>query len=390
MRFRGCNVLTPAAGRLPQVYYVSNGQLKPADRRYSSSTFAYDLTLNETTAVELCTDAAMEVAALHYDFVPFDKLATKLTSKAAIDVVGVVTAVSELSSVARKTDGMQLPRRELTLLDSTARTVRLTLWNSLAEEVGGQLAGMAHPVIAVKAVRVSDYNGVSLSTITRSTVAIEPADVTAAAALRAWYDKEGATVSPTEAGAGLSNALGGTGGAGKTQRRSLASVEAAPLGSSDGKAEWCTLLGCIARIYGDEKSPQDSTLWYPACPTCNKKVVATGSGAWNCESCNSVGACKRRFILKCLLADATAATQVNIFDDQAKQLIGCSADELAEKDEQQFKRYLAGVQWQRVAIKAKITVESYKDKLTRRVGAFTLAKPDYAAESKALLAALAA
>ena len=66
---------------------MSNGQLKPADRRYSSSTFAYDMTLNETTAVELCTDAAMEVAALHYDFVPFDKLATKLSSKAAIDVV---------------------------------------------------------------------------------------------------------------------------------------------------------------------------------------------------------------------------------------------------------------------------------------------------------------
>jgi len=383
------------------VYYVTNGQLKPADRRYSSSTFAYDMTLNDTTVVEPCTDApVMEASALQYDFVPFDKLFSKLTSKAAVDVLGVVTAVSELSSVARKTDGTQLPRREVTLLDGTARTVRLTLWNTLAEEQGAQLAasvsGGKHPVMAVKAVRVSDYNGVSLSTITRSALVVDPqaSDMPAAETLRAWYAKEGATITPVEAGAGLANALGsgaaGGGAGGKASRRSLASVEAAPMGSADGKPEWCTLLGCIARIYGDDKSPQESTLWYTACPTCNKKVVANNHGGWSCESCRSEGGCKRRYILKCLLADATSATTVNIFDEQAKILLGCSADELAEKEEKHFKRYLAHAQWERVAIKAKITVESYKDKLTRRVSAVTLAKPDYSAESKALLLALTA
>ncbi len=273
---------------------------------------------------------------------------------------------------------------------------------------------MSNPVIAVKGVRLSDYNGISLSTITRSALAVEP-DVPAAKALRDWYAREGASVKPVEAGAGLANARGGSGG-GKAARRTFAQIEAEPLPATDAKPEWCTLYGSVVFLNADKAS---GSMYYPACPQegCNKKVVENGDGTWRCEACNQSGGCKRRFILRLKVADATAASWVNVFDDQGKQLFGCSADELhAEReavrawtfcltqccarrcslpmrpaqDEALFQRRLKDMQWRPWVLKAKVTADTYKDKTQRRITAVAVNKPDYAAESAALLAAMAA
>ena len=176
--------------------------------------------------------------------------------------------------------------------------------------------------------RLGDYNGVSLSTLNKSVLVLEP-QVEAAAALRTWYARVGATVATVEAGAGLAGAGGGSGG-GKTVRKSLSEVNDAPLLSSDAKPEWSSLLGCVVHI------PPDSSLYYNACPEegCNKKVVQDG-GAWLCEaSGRRFPECKRRYILRFKAADATCAAWVNAFDDQGRQIFGCTADELhTEKEE---------------------------------------------------------
>jgi len=335
--------------RAAQAYYVSNGQLRPANKQYASSSFAYELTLNETTRVELCTDTEMVVTNTHFEFVPLDQLAQRLGSKALLDVLGVVTHVGEMGAVVRKKDNMELKKRELTLLDSTARTVKLTLWDEVAEKTGAELAvsppslsapprrlcltrsqALTAPIVAFKAVRLGDYNGVSLSTLNKSTCVLEPA-VEAATRLRAWYSTVGATVQTVEAGAGLvgSGGGGGAGGAGRATRKSLSELVDAPLLSPDAKPEWATLHGCVVHIQ------PDSSLYYCACPEegCNKKVVQDGGG-WLCEATgHRFPECKRRYILRFKAADATCAAWVNAFDDQGRQMFGCSADELhAEKE----------------------------------------------------------
>ena len=42
---------------IPQVYYVSGGQLKVANKQYNSTNFDYELTLTERTVVEEAADA---------------------------------------------------------------------------------------------------------------------------------------------------------------------------------------------------------------------------------------------------------------------------------------------------------------------------------------------
>jgi replication factor A1 len=370
---------------------VSNGQLKPANLKFSSCSYVYELSLNEKTAVEPCSDA-MAAPALRYELVPFDALGSKLGSRATVDVLGVVTHCGDLGSVARKSDGAALARRDLTLLDATARTVKLTLWNTLAEQEGADIAARcatAPPIIAVKGVRVSDYNGVSLSTVARSMLAVEPTELPATAALRTWYAAGGASAPTTEAGAGYAGARGTGATAGSAPRASFADVQPETLAVADAKPEWATLCGCVVHI------APDAALYYTACPEegCNKKVVQDGAG-WLCEASGKrFDACKRRYILRFKAADATGAGWVNAFDDQARQVFGCTAEELhtlKEAGDARYARTLREAQWRLWVMKVKTKTEEYNGEARRRITAVALSKPDYAAQCKQLVAAIAA
>jgi hypothetical protein len=86
---------------------------------------------------------------------------------------------------------------------------------------------------------------------------------------------------------------------------------------------------------------------------------------------------------------------VNAFDDQARQVFGCSADELHAAREGDngaavFARALAEAQWRPwllLKVKTK-TTEEYNGEARRCITAVAMSRPDYAAESKALLAAM--
>ena len=354
----------------------------------------YELSLTEKTVVEPCGDA-MAAPALRYELVPFDTLGSKLGSRATVDVLGVVTHCGDLGSVARKSDGVALARRDLTLLDATARTVKLTLWNALAEEQGADIAARcaaapgAPPLIAVKGVRVSDYNGVSLSTVARSTLAVEPNDLPVAAALRAWYAAGGATAPTTEAGAGYAGVRGAGATAGSAPRATFADVQPETLAAADAKPEWAMLCGCVVHI------APDAALYYTACPEegCNKKVVQDGVG-WLCEASGKrFDACKRRYILRFKAADATGSGWVNAFDDQARLVFGCTAEELhalKEAGDARYMRTLREAQWRMWVMKVKTKTEEYNGEARRRITAVTLTKPNYAAQCKELIAAIGA
>ncbi len=69
------------------------------------------------------------------------------------DVIGVATDVSDVTSINTRR-GDTVSKRTLNLLDTTARTIELTLWGKNAEEFNAS----GNPILAMKAVRVSDFN----------------------------------------------------------------------------------------------------------------------------------------------------------------------------------------------------------------------------------------
>ena len=113
------------------------------------------------------------------------------------------------------------------LLCHSLKTVDCTLWNSFVDKVA-DLRGMDAPILSISNVRVSDYQGgqsqftapppapilalspqlvrtgVSLSTVSRSVISINP-ESEEAKKLREWYDSEGRGASTQAAGEGLAS-----------------------------------------------------------------------------------------------------------------------------------------------------------------------------------------
>ena len=72
------------------------------------------------------------------------------------DVIGIAKEASDIQEITTKA-GRPLKKREVTLVDRSEYSVRLTLWGKQAEEYHEE----EHAVLAFKAVRVGDFGGMN-------------------------------------------------------------------------------------------------------------------------------------------------------------------------------------------------------------------------------------
>jgi replication factor A1 len=162
---------------------------------------------------------------VRYSFTQISRL-IDAQKDAIVDIIGVVKDCHEVQHLVSKTSQRQLTKRDVTLVDQSNSSVKLTMWGQLAE----QFDGTGNPVLACKAVRVSDYQGEkSLSTVGSSQLAMNP-DIPESHSLRGWFDGVGRSVTPQPISVG-SGAAGGR-GAGDV-RRVLGQIEGDHLGQGD-------------------------------------------------------------------------------------------------------------------------------------------------------------
>ena len=369
-----------------KVYYVSKGTLKPANKQYSSTNNDYEMYLDGKCEIELCPDVDQSSAQKMqraYEFVKIDRLSSKIGARGNVDVAGVVTHVGETSTIRRKSDNSELTKREVTIVDESAKTVVLTLWNTLATEQGEKLAAMTNPVVAVRSVRVGDYAGVSLSTVTRSELCIDPENVERVSELKKWYAEGGADVPTEAAGAGLASAAL----AGKKNdvvASTLAELQPDVIAPATDKPAFAWV--CAHTML----CKPDQAMYYCSTPEeGNNKKVIEDNGKWYCEANGQTyDSCQRRYIMRFKMMDASGSAWVNCFNDEAEKMFGVSADELHEMKENDFKKYedtVKRMESKHWSFLVKSQSEEYQGETKRRLTAVKCNKIDYVAESKKLL-----
>lgn len=213
----------------------------------------------------------------------------------------------------------QIPKRELTLVDKSQFSVRITLWGKQAEEYSAD----DYPIIAFKGVKVGDFGGRSLSMYSSSTMSINP-DIDEAFALRGWYDAIGVD-SSFQSHTHSYSGTGTTSSFDRTAIRSLMDVKNSGVGMSDAGPENFSARATIMHIKTDNLS-------YPACPTkdCNKKVTEL-SGIWRCEKCEqSFEKPEYRYIVSIAVADWSGQAWLQGFNEAGLAVFGKTADELME------------------------------------------------------------
>lgn len=365
-----------------QVYTISGGRLKVADRKYSKLNNDYELTLDTNTEIKASFDDSIK--QVNYNFIKIADL-NNAEVNSSVDLVAIVRSAEECKSIiSQKMGGKELFKRDLVLYDDSNMEVRFTLWGDKAQE---EFNWNEVPILALKGVGVGDYNGRTLSMRGSSSMAINP-DIPEALHLFTWRQNGGG-----ESGMGSLSSAGG-GGVDRDvaiqDRVQLSVIKENSLGLGE-KPDYVTFKGVITHIFR-EREP-----WYTACPAkdCNKKVIEAFDGQWSCEKCNAqYPNCIRRYMLYASISDHTNDTGFTLFNDTAEQLLGHTADEMYEMkqngNEAGYEKVFQDAIFNQVLVKARVKQDMRDDEMKTKSTVMKLECPlNYAAECSKILDAIA-
>ncbi|KAH7923565.1 replication factor-a protein [Leucogyrophana mollusca] len=357
-----------------KVYLISKARVNLAKKKFSNLQNDYELSFERNTEVEEVTDVS-ELPQIKYNFVPLSGL-EELQKDSTCDVIGIVQEIGPMGEIISKASNRTIPKRELTLVDKSQFSVRLTLWGKQAE----QFQADELSVVAFKGVKVGDFGGRSLSMMSSSLMSISP-DIEEAHVIRGWYDGMGSTQSfQSHSNASLGG--GSFGAFNRAEVRDLKDVKESQLGMSD-KAEFFSARATIMHIKAENIS-------YPACPTqgCNKKVTDM-NGAWRCEKCEkSFERPEHRYIMSMAVADWSGQAWLQGFNDVGVMVFGKTADEVVEMKERNEAEYNAlmvqasGITYN---FSCRAKQDTYNDQTRVRYGISKISPLDYREEAKHLL-----
>lgn len=300
-----------------QVYYISTCKVNLAKKQFSNLPNDYELAFERETIIEKAEDQA-SVPQVRFNFINISDLQS-VEKDTTVDVVGVLKDVGDVSQIVAKSTGKPYDKRELTLVDDSQFSVRLTIWGKTATTFGAQ----PESVVAFKGVKVSDFGGRSLSLLASGTMAVDP-DIEEAHRLKGWYDSQGRTenFSSHNNMASMGAATGR-----QDQTKCISQVKDENLGMEN--TDYFSLKATIVYI-------KQENFAYPACSNegCSKKVIDQGDGTWRCEKCDiSHPRPQYRYIMGVNVNDHTGQLWLSCFDDVGRLVMGMSADELMDVKE---------------------------------------------------------
>ncbi|XP_062223277.1 replication protein A 70 kDa DNA-binding subunit C-like [Phragmites australis] len=371
-----------------KVYLISRGNLKPAEKKYNHLNHEYEITLDASiSSVEICSGDDNSIPRQQFNFQQISEI-ENMDNDAMVDLLGVVTSVGPSDTIMKK-NGTETQKRTLQLKDMSGRSVELTIWGNFCNVEGQQLqlqcdSGL-NPILALKGVRVNDFGGRSVGTISSTQLKMNP-DFPEAERLRQWYIIEGKTAACVPLSREMSNMGRGD------VRKTIAQINAENLGRS-GKPDWITIKAAISEV-------RTESFYYPACPLmfnkkpCNKKAIQNGDGMWHCERCDKIFEnCEYRYLVTFRIQDHTGTTFVTAFQEAGEQIFGCPAQELflirnVNQDVALFTEIIEGVRWHQYLFKLRVREEVFNDEKHVKCSIVKAEKVDPLEESRILLGAI--
>uniref|UniRef100_A0A1J3K0V5 Replication protein A subunit n=1 Tax=Noccaea caerulescens TaxID=107243 RepID=A0A1J3K0V5_NOCCA len=369
------------------VYLITKGSLKPARKEYNHLPNDYEIHLDNASTIQQCyeDDAAIPRNKFHFrDIGDIEHM----ESNSITDLIGIVSSISPTGTIMRK-NGTEAQKRALQLKDMSGRSVEVTMWGNFCSAEGQRLQSLCDsgvfPVLAVKAGRISEFNGKQVSTIGSSQLFIEP-DLPEARELREWYERVGRNAPCVSISREFS-------GAGRQEvRKFITEIKDEKLGTSE-KPDWITVSATISFM-------KIENFCYTACPImigdrpCSKKVTNNGDGTWRCERCDKCSNdCDYRYILQLQLQDHTGVTWATAFQEAGEEIMGLPAKDLyyiknEDQDEEKFEGIIRNVTFTKYIFKLKIKEETYSDEQRVKATVVKAEKLNYSSDTRSMLEAM--
>ena len=308
------------------VYYISSPcRVSLAKKQFTNLPNDYEITFERDTRIEKAEDQT-NVPQVRFNFCTIQEL-QNVEKDNTVDVIGVLKEVGEVSEITSKASGKPFQKRELTLVDDTGFSVRVTVWGKTANSFDAN----PESVVAFKGTKVSDFGGKSLSLLSSGTMTVDP-DIPDAHRLKGWYDSAGRTnnFATHQNMASMGNATGR-----KDENKTISQVKDENLGMDD--TAYYSIKATVVFVKQDN-------FCYPAClkEGCNKKVVEQGDGTWYCEK-DSISHDRPdyRYIVSLNVADHTSHQWLSCFNETGIMIFGMTANELMELKENDDAKFLA-------------------------------------------------
>ncbi|OMO89319.1 Zinc finger, CCHC-type [Corchorus capsularis] len=369
------------AGR---VYLISGGSIVPAKKAFNHLNNDYEILFSSTSLIQPCYEDDIKIPRQQFHFRSIGDI-EGIENNSIVDIIGVVSFISPAGSIMRK-NGTETQKRTLHLKDMSGRNVELTLWGNFCNAEGQKLQSLCDsgefPVLAVKAVRVNEFNGKTVGTIATSQLFIDP-DFDAALKLKEWFVSEGRNIPSISISRETSSMI-------RTEnRKTISQIKDERLGTSE-KPDWISVVATIAYIKLDN-------FCYTACPimngdrSCNKKVTNNGDGKWWCDKCNrSVDECDYRYLIQFQIQDHTGITWVTAFQESGEDMFGVSAKDLyylryENNDDEKFMEITRQVMFNKYVFKLKVKEETFSDEQRVKSTVVKVEKVNFSSESRHLL-----
>ncbi|XP_068750637.1 replication protein A 70 kDa DNA-binding subunit-like [Montipora capricornis] len=358
-----------------KVYYISKCSLRTANKQYSSIKNDYEMYINNDTMIELCNDPC-DLPTIQYNFVSIGDLAN-FNGNDMVDILGVVINIDDVTQITTKATNRQISKRDVTLLDRSEKSVRVTLWGDYAEKFEEHIGN--NPVLALKGVKVSEYGGRSLSVVNSTNIMVDPMDLKEAHSLRGWYMNVGKDTA-VESMSGLRS----DGSVGSGNYKTLLQVKSEQLGMGD-KPDYFTAKATAVFF------KKDNCL-YKACPSadCNKKVIEEGDGTYRCEKCNKTHPdFKYRLILSANLADFSGNQWVTCFQESAEAILNISANQVGQikdsGDERAYDHIFSEANFKTYNFRIRAKMETYNDETRLKCSCVGATPLDFQKECRRLM-----
>jgi len=359
-----------------KTYTIARANLKQADARFNRCTSEWEMMLNNDSEVEPFEDDG-SIAQIQYKFVEIADLAAKEPGT-FIDILGVVIEVSDIVELTSRSTGDLLLKRLVTLTDRSEKSIGLTLWGDLAQNLITTAEG--NPILLCKGVRRGDFQGVSLDSLRSSFFERNPA-LDEAFALKGWYDAIGKSVTIESV-----NSMAG-GGIGLNDTERLTIKEGIELKEKDQVSDPKGMVFTIRAVLMMIKKDRD--LWYPADPDTSKKLVPSSTGKWRNEmTSKEYDDPNYRYVLNVNAQDHTGTIWLSFFDEAAQTIIGKSATEMSDLQEfreNEYERLLEAPLLKPYVLRVRAKQDTWQDEVRVKYQVLKASPVDFGPESRIVM-----
>lgn len=367
-----------------KVYIISKGQLKLANKKFSRLPNEYEITLNsDAEIIEVHDDS--KISTQKFDFKEIHSI-NNIQPNEFVDVIGLVTSVSDITSVNSQKTQRELKKRTVTIVDHTMSSIECTLWNDFADKFDSNIVDH---IIAIKQVRVSDFGGRSIGTTFQSQIFID-VDHQMSGTIKSVIQRAGSNPEYTQLTKGKNVSEPGSISSNNSynQRKPLSAIENERLGMGN-KPDYITSRAAVVLFKAPDfyRPP-----FYLACSSdnCNKKVTDAGNGMFRCEKCDIERSHYiPRYVLSCLIGDYSNVQWISLFDNEASKLLNITASELEivirKGDRNVYDNIFKSAVFNEYVIRYRCKAEYQQDEQRLRCQATQLDTIDYVKESQLLI-----